>query len=117
MTKVNIPKGKARREKNARKVMPKIISGVIIGKMERYSNILTLDNLRRVKIIGFDNDAMFVLIRVIPDAPKVPIAADAKLVRMPRIKEFANASNMERSLKSSAYQYKLKPPHTELNLL
>jgi len=68
---------------------------------------------------GFDKTAVprTLYVRVMPEAPKVPITAEARLTSRAKTSEFIRASNMERSLKSSAYQYRLNPPHIELSLL
>jgi hypothetical protein len=106
----------AKREKKARNVMPRIISGVIIGRIERYS--IAFPAAVRVFINGvWGRAARAARERVIPHAPRVPITAARKLVRKPRIRLLLKASNIDLSLKSSAYQCREKPAHKELTLV
>jgi hypothetical protein len=108
-TRVNIPRGRAKREKKARSTMPRMISGIIMGSMVRYSIIL----IRRPPA-AFVLNLSAGLCMAIPTAPRVPSRAARKLEIRARTRLFLRAANMARSLNSSTYQPGLKPLHTAL---
>ncbi len=89
------------REKKAINTMPKIISGTIMGKAERYSTA------------PWPRSRTFVM----PKAPSVPTTPAAAQLAPPSTSVLRRASNMARSRKSRAYHCSEKPPHTELILL
>ncbi len=99
MTKVVMPKGSPSREKKAINTIPRMISGIIIGRVERYS-MAPLVRLRS---------------RCIPTAPRVPMTAAPRQERAARIRLLPKASKMAASRSSTLYHRREKPSHTELS--
>ena len=81
--------------------MPKMISGTIMGRVDRYS----MGALSRH------------FTRVMPKAPRVPIIPAQRQLDRPRIRVFPRASSMARSRNSWVYHLREKPLHTEEILL
>ena len=88
-----MPKGSPKREKNAINTIPRMISGIIKGRIEMYS-ITPL---------------VFQWILERPTAPRVPIPADRRQLSTPRIRLFPKASIISLSAKSSSYHRKENP--------
>ena len=99
MTRVVIPKGSPSREKKAIKTIPRMISGIIMGRVERYSM----------------GPAVRLRMRCIPTAPRVPITAAERQERVARRRLFPSASKIAASRNSVPYHRRENPSHTELS--
>ena len=98
---VPMPKGMPSIPKNAMNTMPRMISGVMRGRLVRYSITLRLRGRTRSN----------------PTAPSVPTTPAAKLAESPRIRLLPSAWNMALSANRVRYHFSEKPPHTLESLL
>ena len=96
-----MPKGRPNREKNAMNTIPRMISGIIIGRVETYSTA----------------DLVLKFTFVMPNAPSVPITPALKLLITPKIRVLPRASKIALSRNSSVYHLRENPDQTELSLL
>ena len=94
-------RSEARAEKYKRNIIPRIISGMIIGRVAIYSTVLLVRSLTFV----------------MPTAARVPITPADRLLSEASMMLLMRASSIDLSLNRSAYHLNEKPSHTELILL
>ena len=97
ITSVSMPKGSPISENTDRKIIPSMISGIMMGSME----IMATASLSRLFLL------------YIPTAPMVPITAPHRQLKNARIRLFARASLISLSRNNSPYHFSENPPQTD----